>query len=100
MPSTKLPVEPHWYFIPVRVLLITFLLTLLSFAIGLLLGIAASLIAGWLRGIHPDMTSAYRHVALPIALVVATIVLVSTTVLEIRRYRHTKGLVEIARVSG
>lgn len=99
MYATQTPARPHWYFIPVRVLLITFLLTLLSFAMSLLLGIAATLLTGWVRGIHPNMTLAYRHVALPITLIVAGVVLVCATVVEIRHYRQTKALVEIARVS-
>lgn len=97
--ASHLPAKPHWYFIPVRVLLITFLLTLLSFAISLLLGISAMFVHGWFRGVRPDMALAYRHVALPIALIVAAAVLICATAVEIRHYRQTKALVEIARSS-
>jgi hypothetical protein len=91
--------RPRWYLIPVRVLLVTFLLTLLCFAASLLLGILGLVIAGRLRGIPPNMTTAYRHIALPAAATVAAIVLISASVMEIRHYRQTKALAEIERIS-
>lgn len=91
--------QPRWYLVPARVLLVTFLLTLLSFAVSLFLGIVGLLVAGRLRGVRPNMTLAYRHVALPVAVVVATIALISLTVLEIRNFRQTKALAQIARTS-
>jgi len=94
-PTTK----SAWYLIPVRALLVTFLLTLLSFAVSLLLGILGVVIAARLQGLHPNMTIAYRHVALPVAAVVSTIVLISASVMEIRRYRQAKALAEIERIS-
>jgi energy-converting hydrogenase Eha subunit B len=42
------------------------------------------------------MTLAYRDVALPVAGIVAAIVLVSATVMEVRHYRQTKALGNIA----
>jgi hypothetical protein len=90
------PVAPRWYFIPVRVLLVTFLLTLLAFAVSLCLGIAATTIVGLVRSGHPSLTLAYRHVALPTAAAVATIALIAMVVLEIRNYRQTKALSQIA----
>ena len=91
--------KPHWYLIPARVLLLTFLLTLLSFAVSLLLGILGLVIVAALRGIHPNMPIAYRHIALPVAAVVAAVTLISASVIEIRRYRQTKALAEIERIS-
>jgi hypothetical protein len=91
--------NPHWYLIPARVLLLTFLLTLLSFAASLLLGILGLVIVAALRGIHPNMPIAYRHIALPVAAVVAAVTLISASVIEIRRYRQTKALAEIERIS-
>ena len=82
-----------------RVLLVTFLLTLLSFAVSLLLGILGLVIAARLRGVHPNMSTAYRHIALPLAAVVGVIVFVSASVIEIRHYRQTKALAEIERTS-
>jgi len=98
MPSTRRG-APRWSLIPVRVLLLTFLLTLLAFALSLLLGILGLLITGWLRGFRPNMTMAYRHIALPIAAVAAGIGLIFLTVLEIRNYRQTKALLGIERAS-
>jgi hypothetical protein len=100
MPQADIrPYAPPWYLVPVRVLLITFLLTLLSFAISLLLGIVGFAISGRIRGGHPDMSVAYRHIAFPAAMVVAGVVLISATVVEVRHYRQTKALAEIARAS-
>jgi len=97
MPTVAVP--PRWYLIPARVLLVTFLLTLLSFAVSLLLGIAGTVILSHMRGVHPDMTLAYRHVALPTAVSVAVIVFLAATVMEIRNYRQAKALAGIARAS-
>jgi hypothetical protein len=90
---------PRWYLIPVRVLLVTFIVTLLSFAVSLLLGILGTLLAAKLRGIQPDMTFAYRHVALPVAAMVAAVVLVSACFMEVRHYRQAKTLSQIERAS-
>ena len=93
------PATPHWYFIPLRVLLVSFLLTLLGFAVSLFLGILGAAIAGRLNGIHPNMAQAYRHVALPAAVVIAAVALIAMTATEIRNYRQTKALAEIERQS-
>jgi hypothetical protein len=45
------------------------------------------------------MTGAYRHIAAPVAAVVAAVVLISATVLEIRHYRQAKTLARIERAS-
>jgi hypothetical protein len=90
---------PRWYLIPVRVVLVTFLLTLLSFAIALLLGIIGLAIRGRLQGVHPDMTDAYRHVALPVAVAIGVIALIGVTVTEIRDFRQSSALAEIERRS-
>jgi hypothetical protein len=99
-PSKSLATKPHWYLIPVRVLLVTFLLTLLAFAVSLLLGILGLVVAARLRGFHPNLTTAYRHIALPAAAVVGAMALISASVIEIRHYRQTKALAEIERTSG
>jgi len=91
--------QPRWYVIPLRVLLLTFLLTLLVFAVSLLLGILGIVVSGTLRGVHPNMTSAYRHIALPIALAAGAVALVVVSVLEVRSYRQTRALEQIARAS-
>jgi hypothetical protein len=94
-----IPAQPRWYLIPARVLLVTFLLTLLSFAVSLLLGILGTVILSRMRGVHPNMTLAYRHVALPTAVSVAAVVLVTASVMEIRNYRQARILAGIARAS-
>ena len=86
-------------FVPIRILLITLLLTLLSLAVSLLLGIVGIVIAAKLRGTEPNLTLAYRYVALPAAAIVGAIVLVSAIVIEIRNYRQSKALAQIARAA-
>jgi len=100
MSSAVIPHPPQrWYLIPVRVLLVTFIITLLSFAVSLLLGIGGVVLAARLREMHPNMTLAYKFVALPVAGTVAAIVVVSSTLMEIRRYRQVKTLERIERAS-
>ena len=84
------------YLIPVPITLVTFIIAQLWFAVSLLLGIFGVLLAAKVRGVHPNMTLAYRDVALPVAGIVAAIVLVSATVMEVRHYRQTKALGNIA----
>jgi hypothetical protein len=91
--------SPRWYTIPVRVLLVTFICTLLSFAVSLFAGIIATVAISAHRHVHPDMRIAYRHIALPAAIVAGGIVLLLATVMEIRHYRQSKTLAAIARVS-
>jgi uncharacterized BrkB/YihY/UPF0761 family membrane protein len=89
---------PHWYAIPVRVCLVTFIGTLLCFAVGLLLGILGTVLVSALRGVHPDMRIAYRLIALPAALVAGSIVFVLALLMEIRHYRQSKTLSAIERL--
>jgi hypothetical protein len=98
-PVSTQPAHPLWYLIPIRVLLVTFLVTLLSFAVSLFLGILGLVVAGRLKGFHPNMTMAYRHVALPAAAVVGAAALVLATAMEVRNYRQAKTLSGIARAS-
>lgn len=88
--------KPRWYLIPVRILIVTFMVTLLSFAVSLLLGIFGVILAARIKGVHPNMALAYRDVALPIAAMVGTVVLISSAVMEIRHYRQAKALDRIA----
>jgi hypothetical protein len=86
------PRPPRWYAIPVRVLLLTFIGTLLSFAVSLLLAIIGTVTVSALRGVHPNMTVAYRQVALPAAVVAGSIIFVLALTMEIRHYRQSKTL--------
>lgn len=91
--------KPRWYFVPVRVLLVTVIVTLLSFAVSLFLGILGIIIGSRLRGGAPDMAMAYRHFAAPVAVGVGAIVLISATVIELRHYRQAKALAGIEHAS-
>jgi hypothetical protein len=99
MPALAKAHRPTWYAVPVRIALVTFLLTLISFALCLLLAILGSVLAAKVRGLPADLPYAYRHVALPIAAGVGAVVLLMTTVSEIRHYRQSSALAGIARSS-
>jgi uncharacterized membrane protein len=99
MPPPRRPRPVHWYTIPVRVLLVTFIGTLLCFALSLLLGIFGTVILASLHRVRPDMTAAYRHIAMPVALAAAGVIFVAMLVTEIRRYREARALHAIERMS-
>ena len=90
---------PRWIGIPARVFLMTFLLTLLSFAIALLLSILGTVVYSQVKHVAPNLTFAYRHIAFPFAIMVGAIVLVVSLGMEIRNYRRRKVLYGIERVS-
>ncbi|MGA2413482.1 MAG: hypothetical protein ABSF59_03495 [Candidatus Sulfotelmatobacter sp.] len=96
MPTTR---PPRWYAIPVRVVLVTFIGTLLSFAVSLFVGILGTVIIATMRGAHPNMTLAYRLIALPAAAVAGSIIFVLALVMEVRHYRQAKTLIAIERLS-
>jgi hypothetical protein len=85
--------------VPLRVLLVTFLLALLSFAVCLFLGIMGLVITAALRGVHPNMTIAYREFALPAALLAGAAALVVAIVAEIRHHRQERMRLMSARAS-
>jgi len=89
----------RWIGIPVRVFAMTFLLTLLSFAVALLLSIMGTVVYAQVKHVAPNLTFAYRHIAFPFAITVGAIVLVLSLVMEIRSYRQRKTLEGIERVS-
>lgn len=91
--------SPHWYGVPVRVVLVTFIATLLCFSVSLLMGIIATVVAASIHGVHPDMRIAYRHIAVPLALVEGTIIFVIATIVEVRHYRQRKALAALERLS-
>ena len=67
-----------------RVLFTTFLFTAAGMGAGLFLGILGTVLYGLIRGHAVDMTGAYRHVAIPVAILVGTIALIGSAVLEVR----------------
>jgi hypothetical protein len=91
---------PRWYTIPVRVAIMTFIGTLLLFAVSLLLGIIGTLMVATLHRATPDMRIAYREIALPVAVIGGVVVCVVSSIVEIRHYRQSRTLLGIARVSG
>ena len=90
---------PRWYTIPVRVVLVTFVATLICFAVSLLLAILGTVIIAALRHVHPDMRLAYRMIALPFAAVAGIIIFALALGMEIRHYRQMKTLSGIERAS-
>jgi hypothetical protein len=93
------PRRPRWYGIPVRAAIITFLLTLLTFAVSLLLGIVGILGIAKMRGVAPNLAPAYRQVAFPAAMAVGAVVLVLSLIVEARRYRRGQVLRQIEQES-
>lgn len=91
--------SPQWYGVPVRVLLLTFLGTLVCFAVSLLFAILGTVIVAALRHVHPDMRNAYLHIALPVALVAGCVIFAGATIMEVRRYRQVRTLSAIERIS-
>lgn len=98
MSPTLVSGSPRWYGIPVRVGIVTFVGTLLCFAVSLLFSILGTVILAAMRGVHPDMRIAYRHIALPMALVAGSIIFVLALIMEIRHYRQRKTLMAIERM--
>jgi hypothetical protein len=99
MPPGPQSRTPRWYTIPVRVGLVTFIGTLVTFAVSLLFAIFGTVILASLHGVHPDMRIAYRHVALPIAAVGGGVIFAVMLVMEIRHYRQARTLTAIERLS-
>jgi TRAP-type C4-dicarboxylate transport system permease small subunit len=99
MASTPPSRPPRWYAIPIRAGVITFIATLLCFAVSLLFAILGTVIVASLHSVRPDMRVAYRHIALPIALVAGSIIFVLALIAEIRHYRQARTLTAIERIS-
>jgi hypothetical protein len=93
------PGAPRWIGIPARVFAMTFLFTLLSFAVALLLSILGTVVYSQVKHVAPNMVFAYRHIAFPFAITVGVLVLVLLLVMEVRNYRQRKALAGIERVS-
>jgi ABC-type dipeptide/oligopeptide/nickel transport system permease component len=90
---------PRLFLIPIRVFVATVLLTLLAFAVSLLLGILEIVIAAHVRGAPADLSFAYRYIATPVAAIVGAMVMILAIALEIRHYRQSKALAQIERMS-
>ena len=90
--------SPHWYGIPVRVALLTFIGTLLSFSVSLFLAIIGTVVVAAVRHVHPDMRIAYREIALPLALLAGFIIFVLAVIMEVRHYQQSRTLSAIERM--
>jgi len=89
--------KPRLILVPVRALLVTFILTLLSFAVSLLLGIIGFVLYTHTSGSRVSLALAYKMVAFPTAIVVGIVVLIVMMTLETRRYRQEKALAALER---
>ena len=89
--------RPRWIGIPVRVLLMTVVVTLLAFAVSLLLSILGMVVYSQVKHVAPNMPYAYRYVAFPFAITVGVIVIALSLSMEVRHYRQRKTLASIER---
>jgi len=91
--------RPHWFWIPVRVLLVTLLFALMAFAVSLFLGIITAVIVAEIRNAPRDLQLVYRHLAPFVAGLVGVCALIYSAALEVQHYRQVKALSAIERVS-
>ncbi len=91
--------KPQWIGIPVRALAMTFLFTVLTFAIALLLGILGTVVYSQVKQVSPDLPFAYRHIAFPAAIAAGSVVLILSLTMEIKNYRQRKAPENIERAS-
>jgi hypothetical protein len=70
-----------------RVLFTTLLFAAGGMGAGLFLGIVGSVLYGMISGNKIDMTNAYKHVAIPVAILLASVALIGSAVLEVRARR-------------
>ena len=68
----------------VRVLFTTLLFTAGGMGAGLFMGIVGTVVYGMISGSKIDMTNAYKHVAIPIAILVGSVALIGSAALEVR----------------
>ena len=71
-----------------RVLFTTLLFTAGGMGAGLFLGIVGTVVYGLIRGSKIDMTNAYKHVAIPVAITFGAAAFVGAMVLEVRARRQ------------
>src|SRR5450755_3670376 len=76
----------------VRVLFTTLLFTAAGMGAGLFCGIVGTVIYGIVRGTQVDMSNAYKHVAIPAALVIGSVAFIGALVLEVRARRQRTSL--------
>ena len=72
----------------IRVLFTTLLFTAAGMGSGLFLGIVGTIIYGMIKGGNIDMTNAYKHVAIPVAITLGAAALIGALLLEVRSQRE------------
>ncbi len=72
----------------IRVLFTTLLFTAAGMGAGLFLGIVGTIVYGMMKGSNIDMTNAYKHVAIPVAITLGAAALIGALVLEVRSQRE------------
>jgi len=93
MPSSSIA-QPHRsklsvaFTTSVRVLFTTLLFTAGGMGAGLFLGIVGTIVYGIIKGGNIDMTNAYKHVAIPVAITFGAAALVGALALEVRSRRR------------
>jgi len=76
----------------VRVLFTTLLFTAGGMGVGLFFGIVGTIVYGIIKGGSIDMTNAYKHVAIPVAITVGAAAFLGALVLEVRTRRTRTSL--------
>jgi hypothetical protein len=94
MSSPSISAPPRWYGVLFRAGAITFLGTLLTFAVSLFLSIVGTFLVATVRGRHPNMPFAYRYIAMPVALAAGCILLLGSLIYEIRQFRQSRANIE------
>jgi len=72
----------------VRILFTSLLFTAAGMGAGLFLGIIGTLVYGMIKGGSIDMTNAYKHVAIPVAITLGAAAFVGALALEVRTRRQ------------
>jgi hypothetical protein len=75
-----------------RVLFTTLLFTAAGMGAGLFCGIVGIVIYGIIRGVQVDMTNAYKHVAIPSAILIGSAAFIGALVMEVRGHRQRTSL--------
>src|SRR5580698_10884272 len=91
--------QHHWIGAGARIFALTFLSTLISFAVALFFSILGTVIYAGIEHVPPNLVFAYRHIAFPIALSMGSLALVVTVAIEVRTYRQGRVLAAIERTA-
>jgi hypothetical protein len=94
MPSTFIAARPQRsklsvaFTSAVRVLFTTLLFTAGGMGAGLFFGIVGTIVYGMIKGGNINMTTAYKHVAIPVAITLGVAGFLTALVLEVRTRRQ------------